>query len=129
MGKKRSKITDRKEPSKSDLWSLISVQFLKKFGRAEKFFFLLFLVAVMVWFVGSILRNTKIFGLVLAQSAQFHSQCFQVASSDLFIEFLIQHENSNLVFSGVGPQINLSKYLVCKWATHHKSWKRWEGIN
>ena len=38
MGKKRSKITDRKEPSKSDLWSLISVQFLKKFGRAEKIF-------------------------------------------------------------------------------------------
>ena len=77
-------------------------------------------VSVMAGFVWALLGNAQVFRLVLGQLGQFDTKGFQVSCSDLFIQFLVQHEHSNFVLSRVGPQVDLSKNLISKGAAHDK---------
>merc|ERR1719361_1851269 len=70
---------------------------------------LMSLVSVVAGLVGTFNRDDQVIGLVSGQFGQIDGQSWQVSHCYFFVQFFVQHENSNLVFARVSPQVNLSQ--------------------
>merc|ERR1711962_292848 len=58
--------------------------------------------------------DAQVFGLIRGQFGQIDCQSWQVRSCYSFVQFLVQHVNTDLVFARVSPQVNLCQNLVSK---------------
>ena len=70
------------------------------------------LVAVVVRFEGSVLRDSKVFSLVFGKFGKLDSKGVQVTGSYLLVKLLGQEVNSNGVLARVHPQVQLGQDLV-----------------
>lgn len=66
-------------------------------------------------------RNTQVLGLVAGQLGQLDVKGAQMAEGDLLIQLLGQHENSNLVFARVAPELELGQHLVAEAVRHDEA--------
>ena len=75
----------------------------------------------MVWLEGSLLWDAQVGGLVPGELGQLGSEMSQVKGSDLLVEFLGEEVDTEWVFGGVVPQLELGEHLVGEGVGHDEA--------
>src|SRR4029077_69039 len=71
-------------------------------------------IAVMIGFIRPLGGHAEVFGLVVRQHRQFHSEVLQVEARHLLVELLREDVDLLPIFTFVGPQRELGKNLIGK---------------
>ena len=81
-----------------------------------------YLVTVVEGFIGSVLGNVEVRGLLIAEDGQLDVELLKMSTGDLLVQLLGQDVDAEGELLGSGPEGDLSKDLIGEGAGHDEGW-------